>query len=549
VDFVVARGPALHRSAVLLTHQEQAAQDLVQIALAKAWQSWARIDGNYEADVRRIMVNEFTSSRRPRRWLGWRWWRGRLPRTELPERPLVPRDDDGGDVGDVVSMHRVLMAALALLPPRQRAVVVLRFFHDCTEAATAEAMGIRVGTVNSQTLKALAALRVFEELRDDGPSIVTGPAQAGDAPLQRTLNDLRGALQEQADAVPYPALDSLVTGARRRVAANRRRRLTVLGATTVAVLVVGGLLANTSSARKVSPQTAAIGPFTVNAGSTGFPEYDQGRRRLLVLDAPMLERVKEQISVPTTPGRPLWVRMKCTPTLGDWDGRMLARFIRSGRTVSAQCTVGYLSLGSVIEAKSTVLADVFISHEPRARMAQMFKNAKIQVAFYESVPWEDYRFPARPADLDTDPQYAWPSEPGALRVLGPKTMLEANQPLTFTQPCEPLLVFKLQARGPGRMQLVVDGLDVSRWMEDPWPVDPSMSFLWSDDPWSQDRWFEDPWRYAKTFWEYTRMATTYSLPTCLATKPGTPMKVRINPEGFQGPDWRIVVEPPAPNGG
>jgi RNA polymerase sigma factor (sigma-70 family) len=59
------------------------------------------------------------------------------------------------------------MAALATLPARQRAVVVLRFFHDYTEAATAEAMGTSVGTVKSQTFKALAALRVSDELRED----------------------------------------------------------------------------------------------------------------------------------------------------------------------------------------------------------------------------------------------------------------------------------------------------------------------------------------------------------------------------------------------
>jgi len=155
VDFVVARGPALHRTAVLLTRQEQAAEDLVQIALAKAWQSWARIVSNHEAYVRAIIVNEFASTWRRR-------WRGELPTGDVPERARV-NDDDG-------STRQVLMAALATLPPRQRAVVVLRFFHDYTEAATAEAMGISVGTVKSQTFKALAALRVSEELREDaGP--------------------------------------------------------------------------------------------------------------------------------------------------------------------------------------------------------------------------------------------------------------------------------------------------------------------------------------------------------------------------------------------
>ena len=146
VDFVVARGPALHRTAVLLTHQEQAAVDLVQVALAKAWRTWSRIDGNPEAYVRRIIINEFTSAS-PRRW------HGQQPTAELPERH---RDSDSDDAD---SMSRVLLAALAPLPARQRAVVVLRFFHDYPEAAIAEAMGTRIGTVRSRTFDALAALR------------------------------------------------------------------------------------------------------------------------------------------------------------------------------------------------------------------------------------------------------------------------------------------------------------------------------------------------------------------------------------------------------
>jgi RNA polymerase sigma factor (sigma-70 family) len=181
VDFVVARGPALHRTAVLLTRQEQAAEDLVQIALAKAWRSWGRIDGNHEAYVRRIIVNEFASSWRRR-------WRGEVSTAEVPE---LSRDGHGssvdhggpgggdGDHGDAVSTRQSLLAALATLPPRQRAVVVLRFFHDYTEAATAEAMGTSVGTVKSQTFKALAALRIFEELREGGAPEIAGPAREG----------------------------------------------------------------------------------------------------------------------------------------------------------------------------------------------------------------------------------------------------------------------------------------------------------------------------------------------------------------------------------
>jgi RNA polymerase sigma-70 factor (sigma-E family) len=231
-DFVVARGPSLHRTALVLTHQGQTAQDLVQIALAHAWRSWAQIGENPEAQVRQIMVTEFISS--------WRWrWRGEV--SELSEVPVLPtlHGDDGDDA---VSMRQVLMAALAILPRRQRAVVVLRFFHDYTEAATADTLGVKVSTVKSQTVKALAALQVFEELLQGAPSDLSGSAEAGDVSLKRTLHDLPVALREQAEAAVSPDVDALVAGAR-RAAATRRRRLTVIGVTTAAVLVVSGLVA------------------------------------------------------------------------------------------------------------------------------------------------------------------------------------------------------------------------------------------------------------------------------------------------------------------
>ena len=169
VEFVVARGTALHRTALLLTRQEQAAEDLVQIALAKAWKSWARIDGNPEAYVRKIIINEFAS--------GWRRrWRGEIPTASLPDLPVHGR---GADHGDEITARQSIITALATLPPRQRAVIVLRFFHDYTEAATAEAMGTSVGTVKSQTSKALATLRVSVELRDDAPPDLAIPAPEG----------------------------------------------------------------------------------------------------------------------------------------------------------------------------------------------------------------------------------------------------------------------------------------------------------------------------------------------------------------------------------
>ncbi|MFI5690615.1 SigE family RNA polymerase sigma factor [Kribbella sp. NPDC051586] len=141
--FVVARSQSLLRTAYLLTRDHALAEDLVQTALAKAWFHWARIrEDNPEPYVRRILVTTYSSWWRRR-------WNGEIPTEELPESP-VPHGEDRLDLWD----------AIGRLPRRQRIVVVLRFYEDLTEAETARLMGSSVGTVKSQTAKALAKLRV-----------------------------------------------------------------------------------------------------------------------------------------------------------------------------------------------------------------------------------------------------------------------------------------------------------------------------------------------------------------------------------------------------
>jgi len=148
-DFVAARSRALLRTAYLLTHDHALAEDLLQTSLAKAWFAWKRIDGNPEPYVRRILVNTYAS------W--WRRkWNGEHPTDELPERVT---DESGSEPTD-------LWRAMERLPRRQRAVVVLRYFEDLTEAQAAEVLGCSVGTVKSQCSKALAKLRIDPALTE-----------------------------------------------------------------------------------------------------------------------------------------------------------------------------------------------------------------------------------------------------------------------------------------------------------------------------------------------------------------------------------------------
>ena len=146
-DFVRSRGTALHRTAYLLTGDWGTAEDLLQTALAKSYLRWtaAAAAQQPEAYVRRVLVNTYASWWRRR-------WRGEVPHDVLPEAVAIDRWAD-------VDARTALHDALDRLPRRMRAVVVLRFHEDMTEAAVAEALGVTVGTVKSQTAKALAKLR------------------------------------------------------------------------------------------------------------------------------------------------------------------------------------------------------------------------------------------------------------------------------------------------------------------------------------------------------------------------------------------------------
>lgn len=149
-EFVASRGRDLWRTAWLLTGDSHKAEDLVQTTLAKCWSRWSSIvkGGNAEAYVRRALLNTYTD------W--WRRkWNGERPTEVLPEGSVPMNGYSDGSVDE----RQDTLAALASLPRGQRAVLVLRFYEDLTEAQTAEVLGISVGTVKSQTSRALSALR------------------------------------------------------------------------------------------------------------------------------------------------------------------------------------------------------------------------------------------------------------------------------------------------------------------------------------------------------------------------------------------------------
>ncbi len=142
-EFVVARRGALLRTAYLLTGDHHDAEDLVQSALIKVVPKWTRIKDGPEGYVRQVLARESVN-----RWRGRRW--REVTTDVVPEVMHHP----------AVSADRIaLFEDLRRLSPRQRAVLVLRYFDDLTEADTAAALGISVGTVKSHARDALARLR------------------------------------------------------------------------------------------------------------------------------------------------------------------------------------------------------------------------------------------------------------------------------------------------------------------------------------------------------------------------------------------------------
>jgi RNA polymerase sigma-70 factor (sigma-E family) len=153
-EFVVACGPSLSRTAFLLTGDHHNAEDLLQTALVRTAPHWRRVAnwGNPEAYVRRVMINERTS-----------WWRLRRPITApIPDQPA------GTDESDQAASRLTMALALAALPPRQRAVIILRYYHDYPIDEVADVLGCSPGTVKSQAHHALQRLRqLLPELADE----------------------------------------------------------------------------------------------------------------------------------------------------------------------------------------------------------------------------------------------------------------------------------------------------------------------------------------------------------------------------------------------
>jgi RNA polymerase sigma-70 factor (sigma-E family) len=157
-DFVAVSQPALRRTAYLLCGDWQLASDYVQEGLIRVYRRWPRLerDGRLHAYAKRAVVSAALDARR------------RRSSTEVVSDTSVIGAGRVPDHAHPSSERLALMQALAALPPRQRACVVLRYYEDLPVAEVAEILGISDGTVKSQTSRGIASLQsAYAVIRDD----------------------------------------------------------------------------------------------------------------------------------------------------------------------------------------------------------------------------------------------------------------------------------------------------------------------------------------------------------------------------------------------
>src|SRR5215469_16773307 len=146
--FLAERGEPLLRTAVLLAGSREAGEDLLQAALERLLRRWRTIEGNPEGYLRRTLYHLAADN-----WRQQRAWRRHL-------RLLQPGASAAAADGTAeVDLRDSLVRLLRQLPPRQRAVIVARYWEQLTEAEAAQALGCSVGTVKSATARGLSRLR------------------------------------------------------------------------------------------------------------------------------------------------------------------------------------------------------------------------------------------------------------------------------------------------------------------------------------------------------------------------------------------------------
>ncbi|GIH02434.1 hypothetical protein Rhe02_05010 [Rhizocola hellebori] len=398
-EFVTTRSSGLLRVATLLTRDHAMAEDLLQTALARSWSVWKRIDGDPEPYVYRILANTYKT-----------WWRRRW-HAERPTERLPELGEPGGQLS--VETRDEIWRALNRLPRQQRAVLVLRYFEDLTEAQVGQTLGISLGAVKSHANRGLAKLRLDPQLLAEFP-------------------------------VPRPpASIERLPAVRQRVRQHRQHK--VMGAIAIIIAVVAGFAVAPSLLRNVFPPTR-----------TQTPKHIQG---YLIRDT-VSAKLTELDRVTTT----AWI-----PSTLDYlvSGSCDTRDVRFVAKVSVQlngkifedfpCSAEPERLGTRTDSDDASTARLKIGEPVTISLRLQIlhgdtipPDSTLTLAFAELVPFEQLPLPPRPKRLKPLDRHI-SEQPAA--VLGPHSPTTA----TVTLPVGTYLHVNVGSQTPGKIHIEVNG--------------------------------------------------------------------------------------------
>ena len=344
--------------------------------------------------------------------------------------------------------------------------------------------------------------------------------------MTATLQDLRDTLAEAAEQSFAPSGPDILASVERGVAGARRRTVARVCALAVAAVGIAGAVTVGAGRKDAATPSGppASGSLRVVADDPTFAAFDRGLRRIAVVEVPLGAAGSVDLSALERPDRRVYAWRYCTGTGAD--GRHPSLRLVSGSRVR------YLDCPPRAEATAGMATALWFpadaGHEVVASAsAGTTKGGMARIAFYQDASRDQYPLPQRPADLATNPDYAWDQPPGTVAFVGPADPSSPNVPRTITVPYRERLGVTVQVRGPGSVTLELNGTGMNLGCWDPGRIGQCVPQQLLGD--------------TLTTWGYGFAAAGRYLDND-GLQVGEPLTVTVHPSQFLGDDWRVLVD-------
>jgi hypothetical protein len=292
----------------------------------------------------------------------------------------------------------------------------------------------------------------------------------------------------------------------------------------VAATAIAGVVAMGEGRKHAATPSgpAPSGSLKVVTDDPSFPQFERGFRRLAVVELP----VGAEGSVDLTPlqlaGRRIYAWRYCT---GPQDLSPTLRLVSGAQ-------VKYLDCPTRAAAATAWPIVLWYPEDAGRRVAVNARSGNAgegtaRIAFYQEASWEQYRLPPRPADLDTNPAYAWSTRQGVLTFVGPEDPNAPNVRRTITVPYRDRMGVGIQARGPGSLTLRLNGRSLDLFCGNPGRIAVCLP--------------EQPMGDTLTTWAYGHAEGGLWFDDMPGLEVGKPLTITVEPSHFQGDDWRLLV--------